>query len=181
MASPNRIAWDSCAWIAHIQQERIRGSDDKTITEDRGAMCRAVLAAAENGALEIVVSALALVEVISRNRAAGIDDQKVRDYFDNNYILLVNVDKRLGDFARRLMLAGMQDSNRPMLFILPRRASRTPTSFTRSMMACLRSTARSIKPTGRDWSSRSPPCQPRRHRCSNPLSAGAGGGDRTAR
>lgn len=106
MASPDRISWDSCAWIAHIQQERIYGSNGKTIIEDRGAMCRFVLAAAEKGAFEIVVSALALVEVISRNRAAGIDDQKVRDYFDNEYILLVNVDKQLGDYARRLMLSG---------------------------------------------------------------------------
>ena len=49
---------------------------------------------------------LALVEVLARNRTSGVDDQKVRDFFDNDYILLVNVDKHLGDFARRLMLAG---------------------------------------------------------------------------
>jgi predicted nucleic acid-binding protein len=69
-------------------------------------MCRPVLGAAERGLIEIVVSALALVEVLARNRASGVDDQKVRDFFDNDYILLVNVDKHLGDFARRLMLAG---------------------------------------------------------------------------
>jgi predicted nucleic acid-binding protein len=104
--SPNRVAWDSCTWIAHIQQEKIPGSDGKTVIEDRGAMCRPVLDAAERGIVEIVVSAIALVEVIARDRSAGIDDQKVRDYFDNDYILIVNVDKHLGDFARRLMLAG---------------------------------------------------------------------------
>ena len=43
---------------------------------------------------------IALVEVLARNRAGGVDDQKVRDFFDNDYILLVNVDKHLGDFAR---------------------------------------------------------------------------------
>lgn len=58
------------------------------------------------GVVEIVVSAIALVEVLARNRTSGIDDQKVRDFFDNDYILLVNVDKHLGDFARRLMFAG---------------------------------------------------------------------------
>src|SRR5438132_4485166 len=74
--------------------------------EDRGAMCRPVLDAAERGVIEIVVSAIALVEVLARNRTSGIDDQRVRDFLDNDYILLVNVDKHLGDFARRLMLAG---------------------------------------------------------------------------
>jgi predicted nucleic acid-binding protein len=69
-------------------------------------MCRPVLDAAERSAIEIVVSALSLVEVLCRNQAAGIDDQKVRDYFDNDYILIVDVDKGVGDYARRLMLAG---------------------------------------------------------------------------
>jgi len=104
--SPSRVAWDSCTWIAHIQRERILGTDGKTVTEDRGALCRPVLDAAERGVIEIVVSAIALVEVLARSRTSGFDDQQVRDFFDNDYILLVNVDKQLGDFARRLMLAG---------------------------------------------------------------------------
>jgi predicted nucleic acid-binding protein len=104
--SPSRVAWDSCTWIAYIQRERILGPDGKTVIEDRGAMCPPVLDAAERGVIEIVVSAIALVEVLARNRTGGIDDQRVRDFFDNDYILLVNVDKHLGDFARRLMLAG---------------------------------------------------------------------------
>ena len=104
-SSPKRIAWDSCAWIAHIQQEKIY-ADDSTVVEDRGAMCRRVLQAAENGTLEIVVSSISLVEVICKNRAAGTDDRTVRDYFDNDYILLVNADKLVGDRARKLMLAG---------------------------------------------------------------------------
>jgi predicted nucleic acid-binding protein len=103
--SPSRVAWDSCTWIAHIQRERILDPDGKTVIEDRGAMCRPVLDAAERGLIEIAVSAIALVEVLARNRTSGIDDQRVRDFFDNDYILLVNVDKHLGDFARRLMLA----------------------------------------------------------------------------
>jgi predicted nucleic acid-binding protein len=105
-SSPSRVGWDACSWIAHIQQERILGSDGETPVEDRGAMCRPVLEAAEKGIVEIVVSALCLVEVLARNRAAGIDDQKVRDFFDNDYILLVNLDKQVGDLARRLMLTG---------------------------------------------------------------------------
>ena len=104
--SPKRIAWDACSWIAHIQKEKILGPDSKAVVEDRGAMCRPVLNAAERGILEIVVSALSLVEVLCKNREAGIDDQKVRDYFDNDYILLVSVDKQVGDRARQLMLEG---------------------------------------------------------------------------
>ena len=69
-------------------------------------MCRPVLQAAEKGTVEIVVSSIALVEVICKNKDASIDDQKVRDYFDNDYILLVSADKDVCDLARRLMLAG---------------------------------------------------------------------------
>ncbi|MGA8380751.1 MAG: type II toxin-antitoxin system VapC family toxin [Stellaceae bacterium] len=104
--SPKRVGWDSCTWIAYIQRERIFATDGKTLVEDRGAMCRPVLDAAERGVLEIAVSAISLVEVLSRNRGAGIDDQKVRDFFDNEYILIVNVDKQIGDRARLLMLSG---------------------------------------------------------------------------
>jgi len=69
-------------------------------------MCRAVLQGAERGVVEIVVSTISLAEVLCKNPLAGFDDQKVRDYFDNDYILLVGVDKRVGDRARQLMLAG---------------------------------------------------------------------------
>lgn len=105
-SSPSRVGWDSCTWIAYIQQEKIREPNRQTVVEDRGAMCRHVLEAAEKGIIEIVVSALCLVEVLARDRTSGIDDQKVRDFFDNDYILLVDLDKQVGDLARRLMLAG---------------------------------------------------------------------------
>ncbi len=101
--SPKRIAWNSCVWIAHIQQETI--FDDGILVEDRGAMCRRVLESAEKGSLEIVVSSISLAEVICKNKTAGVDDSIVRDYFDNDYILLVSVDKEVGDWARKLMLA----------------------------------------------------------------------------
>jgi len=66
--SPSRVAWDSCTWIAHIQREKILAPDGKTVIEDRGAMCRLVLDAAERGVIEIIVSAISLVEVLARNR-----------------------------------------------------------------------------------------------------------------
>ena len=105
-SSPSRVGWDSCTWIAYIQQEKIRDTSGQTVLEDRGTMCRQVLEAAERGVIEIIVSALCLVEVLARNRTSGVDDQTVRDFFDNDYILLVNLDKQVGDLARRLMLGG---------------------------------------------------------------------------
>ena len=87
--SPSRVGWDSCTWIAHIQQERIRDPNGQAVVEDRGAMCLHVLDAAEKGIVEIVVSAFCLVEVLARNRTSGVDDQKVGNFFDNDYILLV--------------------------------------------------------------------------------------------
>ena len=102
--SPKRLAWDSSAWISYIQQEKVVLKDGSP--EDRGSMCRPVLQAAEKGDVEIVVSSVALVEVICKNKDASINDQKVRDYFDNDYILLVSADKDVCDLARRLMLAG---------------------------------------------------------------------------
>jgi len=104
-SSPSRVGCDSCTWIAYIQQETIRDQNRQAVVEDRGAMCRHVLEAAEQGVIEIVVSALCLIEVLARDRTSGIDDQKVREFFDNDYILLVNLDKQVGDLARGLMLA----------------------------------------------------------------------------
>jgi predicted nucleic acid-binding protein len=103
--SPSRVGWDSCSWIAFIQQERIRDPNGQAVVENRGRMCRHVLDAAEKGIVEIVVSALCLVEVLARNRTSDLEGHKVRDFFDNDYILIVNLDKQVGDLARRLMLA----------------------------------------------------------------------------
>jgi predicted nucleic acid-binding protein len=102
--APSRVGWDSCSWIALIQQERIRDPNGQAVVEDRGRMCRHVLDAAEKGIVEIVVSALSLLEVLARNRTSDPEGHKVRDFFDNDYILIVNLDKRVGDIARRLML-----------------------------------------------------------------------------
>jgi hypothetical protein len=73
-SSPSRAGWDSCTWIAYIQQEKIHDPSRQAVVEDRGAMCRHVLEAAEKGIIEIVVSALCLVEVLARDRTSGIDD-----------------------------------------------------------------------------------------------------------
>lgn len=97
---PSRICWDACTWIALIQQERIRDSSGK-IVEDRYALARSVIDRAERGAVEIVTSGLCLVEV-NRDSPTTSRDQLVA-YFENEYIILVPVDKLVGERARSLM------------------------------------------------------------------------------
>ena len=128
-------------------------------------MCRPVLDAAERGVIEIVVSAIALVEVLARNRTSGVDDQRVRDFFDNDYILLVNVDKHLGDFARRLMLAGHGGLKPPDAIHLATACIANAEEFHTFDDRLLALDGVIDDWTARDWSSGSPPCQPRQRRC----------------
>jgi predicted nucleic acid-binding protein len=95
-ASPDIVSWDSCAWISLIQKEKIRGPDGKVI-EDREKLCKAVLRQAEKGTLRIASSAMCLPEVIK-----GATD----DYFEHEFILMVQVDTNVGAMARALMQRG---------------------------------------------------------------------------
>jgi predicted nucleic acid-binding protein len=103
---PIRLCWDACAWIALIIDEKVRDTTG-TVIEDRGRMCRQVVAAAEKGVVEIATSALNLVEVCkSREVASGRDNATLRDFFEHDFVLLVSLERVVGDEARRLMLAG---------------------------------------------------------------------------
>lgn len=53
MAKLPRVYWDACAWIAYIAQEKavpLKGGG----TENRYAMCKSVLKAAEERKIELV-------------------------------------------------------------------------------------------------------------------------------
>jgi predicted nucleic acid-binding protein len=103
---PIRLCWDACTWIALIIDEKIR-DDTGAVVEDRGRLCRQVLAAAEKGVIEIAGSALNLAEVCkSRDAASGRDDAALRAFFEHDFVLLVNLDRVVGNEARKLMLAG---------------------------------------------------------------------------
>jgi predicted nucleic acid-binding protein len=99
-SSPSRICWDACAWIALIQKEQIR-DDDGNLIEDRYALARSVIDRAEKGGVEIVASGLCLVEV-NKDSQTTTRDQLV-SYFENDYIILVPLDKLVGERARSLM------------------------------------------------------------------------------
>lgn len=103
-ASPKRVVWDACAWIALIQKEKIFRDD--ILIEDRYASCRSVIDAAAKGKFEIVTSGLCLVEVCKNPGVKAEGDDKIADFFDQDYILMVSVDKYVGTHARRLMMKG---------------------------------------------------------------------------
>lgn len=101
-ASPKRICWDACAWIALIQKEKIPDLNGK-ITEDRYALCRSVIDLAVKGKIDIVISGVCLVEVCGKAEIRGTAEDIISAYFENDYILIVSVDKVIGTRARKLM------------------------------------------------------------------------------
>lgn len=107
----DRVYWDACAWIAYIQQERPgKGS---SVTEDRYAMCKGVLKAAEAGILEIATSAFTLAEVCKNPEIKTSPADDLARFFDKSYILLTNVDKNVGIRAQRLQLSGVSKLKPP--------------------------------------------------------------------
>lgn len=104
--SLKRVYWDACAWIALIQREKIR--DEKgVVTEDRDTMCRTVWTAAQKDkTVEIVTSALSLVEVCKSKGVVAEGDSKIAAFFEHPHIEMVNLDRFVGERARELMLAG---------------------------------------------------------------------------
>lgn len=105
-ASPSRVAWDACTWIALIQKEKIKDASGK-VTEDRERLCKVVFNQAEqiNGGLEILSSAFCLAEVCKEPAIAG-DVHKLDDFFERESIVLVALDREIGYLARDLMGRG---------------------------------------------------------------------------
>ena len=105
-SSKKRVYWDACAWIALIQDENVWVANENG-EEQRGKMCAEVLRDAEKGNVEIVTSALSLAEICKSKavRRQGYE-QRIRDFFENSYIIVVNVDTYIGTEARELMQNG---------------------------------------------------------------------------
>lgn len=104
-ASPERVYWDSCCWIALILSERAPRPDGTV--ENRGALCRNVIANAEKGGVEIFTSALSLIEVNKgQDHGAGPTTDRIKDFFENDYIVVVNLDRQVGELGRELMQKG---------------------------------------------------------------------------
>lgn len=103
-ASPRRIYWDACVWIALIQREKIPIAGGSI--EDRDTMCRSVVEAAKKGTIEILTSTLCLAEVCKNPSIRATRSDLIADYFESDYILLVNLDRSVGERARALMTSG---------------------------------------------------------------------------
>jgi predicted nucleic acid-binding protein len=75
-------------------------------TENRAALARAVLDDATKKAAEIVTSTLAFSEVnrpsVAHDGVAGSVD-KLAEFFENDFIVLVMLDRNVGELARTLM------------------------------------------------------------------------------
>lgn len=104
MASlPRRVYWDACTWIALIQREKIQSSE---VTEDREMLCRSVLEAAKKGDIEIVTSTLSYAEVCKDPGVRSKDQSLITTFFENDYVLPINLDREVGERAHTLMRSG---------------------------------------------------------------------------
>jgi predicted nucleic acid-binding protein len=104
MTRPKRVYWDACVWIAYIKQEVVAVGGKQ---ENRHDMCRPVLLEAEKGNIEIVTSAFTLAEVCKSPEVKESQVDHLPSFFDKSYILLVPVDKVVGQKAQAMQLAGM--------------------------------------------------------------------------
>lgn len=87
--------WDSGCWCSELAREP--GRFERT---------RSVLKAAEAGDVKIVTSAIALIEVIklkSRQPLPPDAEPLIRGYFKHPYIVIRNVDRKIGEYARDLI------------------------------------------------------------------------------
>jgi predicted nucleic acid-binding protein len=87
--------WDSSCWSAYLGREV--GRFERT---------RSVIKAAEAGKLRVATSALALVEVIKLKSREPLSPEKepmIRAFFKQPYIVIREVDRRVGELARDLI------------------------------------------------------------------------------
>lgn len=91
----NRRYWDSSCFLGWLKEEQDKVED-----------CRRVIDAAESGDIKIITSAFTLVEVLFLDRSTPIpqeDSDKVRAFFDNEYIFTVALDREIAEVAQNLV------------------------------------------------------------------------------
>jgi predicted nucleic acid-binding protein len=86
-----------------IQEQAVLKNGKK---EDRARLCNHVLSLAKAGQAEIVTSGLSLAEVCKHDEVKGEDADTLSDFFRNDYLLVVPVDRYVGTLAREYMQAG---------------------------------------------------------------------------
>jgi predicted nucleic acid-binding protein len=94
MSAPLRY-WDSNAFLGWLKNE-----------PDKASECETVLAAAEAGKIQIVTSALTLTEVIKmkgKTRITKDQEETIKAFFENEYIVVRDVDRFIAETARDLI------------------------------------------------------------------------------
>ncbi|MCY3665898.1 MAG: PIN domain-containing protein [Gemmatimonadetes bacterium] len=74
--------------------------------EDKVEACRGLVDASEQGEVRIITSALTLTEVIKIKGQQPLPQSKeetIKDFFEQEFIGIVNVDRRTAEFARDLI------------------------------------------------------------------------------
>lgn len=106
MTQTKRIYWDSCVWIAYINKETKVPLKSGEI-DNRYEKCLELFKQAKNSDLEIVTSAFTLAEVCRLGESPEGYEERLHDFFDRTYILIVPLDNQTGFEAQRLMISGI--------------------------------------------------------------------------
>ena len=158
MAKPRRVAWDACTWIATIIQEKVELKGGGI--EDRAALCNHVIQQATGKLVEIATSGLALAEVCKDPSVKGEDEDVLSDFFRNEYILIVPLDRYVGTLARHLLQAGHPGLFPPDAVHLATAVVADATEFHTFDKALLKLDGKIVKPSGGVLSIRKPPAPP---------------------
>jgi len=91
---PDRIYWDSCAYISCIEQ-----------SPGRGDALRNIVSQAEVGEIVFVASAFVIAEVTKLKRSSESDLKQfrmIRDFFKNDFIRVRAVDRMVAEKAQEI-------------------------------------------------------------------------------
>ena len=89
----SRRLWDSCVVVGYLAGY-----------EDLKPDCPQIISQAEQGELQIVVSAMATVEAAYLEGRSDYDSElRIREFFSRDYIIPVQIDVSIASIARRLI------------------------------------------------------------------------------
>jgi predicted nucleic acid-binding protein len=94
MSLPRRY-WDANCFLGWFLAE-----------PDKVEACKPVVEAAEAGEIQIVTSAMTLTEVIKLKGHPSLpaaQEETIRLFFENPFLIIVNVDRLVGEYARQLI------------------------------------------------------------------------------
>lgn len=95
MSKKQIVYWDADCFLGFLKNE-----------QDKIASCQGTTTHAEKGDLTIVTSAITLIEVVKLDNQLRLDakaEKTIREFFNNPYIYIHNVDREVGIMARDLI------------------------------------------------------------------------------